>query len=79
MLIENAVLYKKSTLFTKSHVQKYFPSYFIVRIVIVNVVYYIELHLNTQVHQNVGVCEVSHYLPTGLFEIWRENCDTHFN
>ena len=34
MLIENAV-YMKSTLFTKSYFQKYFPLYFIVRVVIV--------------------------------------------
>ena len=28
MLIENAVVYMKSTLFTKSYVQNYFPSLF---------------------------------------------------
>ena len=39
-----AVFYMKSTLFTKSYVQKYFPLYFIVRIVIVYM--YITLFTN---------------------------------
>ena len=65
MLIENAVICMKSILFTKIYVQKYFPLYFILRIVIVYM--YITLfnqHLNAQVctlgHQNIGVCEISH-------------------
>ena len=34
MLVENAVVYMKTTLFTKSYVQKYYPLLFMVRIVI---------------------------------------------
>ena len=68
MLIENAVVYMKSTLFTKSYVQKYFPLYFIVRVVIVY------QHLNAQVHIGPSKCRCLSsftYLPTGVFEIWR--------
>ena len=48
MLIENAVVYMKNTLFTKSYVQKYFLLYFIVRIVIVYM--YITLFERTSAH-----------------------------
>ena len=49
MLIENVVVYMKSTLFTNSYVQKYFPLYFIVRIVFVYM-YNVYQHLKAQVH-----------------------------
>ena len=67
MLIENAVVYMKSTLFTKSYVQKYLSLYFIVRIVVVYM--YITLCTNILTlecmlgHQSFGVCEVSHPYP----------------
>ena len=44
MLTENAVVFMKSTLFTKSYVHKYFPLYFIVKIFIVYM--YITLFTN---------------------------------
>ena len=61
MLFENAVVYMKSTLFTKSYVQKYFPfAFYCEDCYCLHVYYIVYQHLNTQVHQNIGVCEVLH-------------------
>ena len=60
MLNENAVVYMKSTLFTKSYVLKHFFVLYCEDCYCLHVYYIVYQHLNTQVHQNVGVCEVLH-------------------
>ena len=60
MLIENAVVYMQSTLFTNSYVQKYLPLEFIVRIIYILHILTLECMLS---HQSLGVCEVSDPYP----------------
>ena len=78
MLIENAVVYMKSTLFTKLCPEVFSFVFYCEDCYCLHVYYIVYQHLNTQVHQHIGVC-VSHTYLLGCFEIWRETCDIHFN
>ena len=60
MLIENAVVYMKSTLFTKLCPEVFSFVFYCEDCYCLHVYYIVYQHLNTQVHQNIGVCEVSH-------------------
>ena len=62
MLMKNAVVYKVHcttdiVLYAK-YIIMYCKSSFVVVCIYVNYIFY--QYMNTQVHQNIGVCEVSH-------------------